>query len=169
MIENTTIYTIDNLKLFINESLKKSRVICYVSLAVVVVFGLLNILLEPSDWLFSVAMFAIAFISTIIILITPLFYIKKMKSMPTIKNIYHFYPDKVCITTYSNDMEVSKGEWQYNIVKKILEKKTLLLLYLNNNQAFLVDISNFANPNDKEIVKKYISMNNVSRETKETK
>lgn len=169
MIENTTVYTIDNLKLFIKESLKKSRLICYISLAIVVVFGALNIILDPKDWLFSVLMFAIALISTLVVLIVPKLYIKKVKSMPTIKNTYQFYPDKLNITTYSNDVEVSKAEWQYNVIKKVVEKDNLLLLYLNNNQALLVSVPSFKDANDKEIVKKYISMNNVSRETMENK
>lgn len=165
MIENTTVYTVDNLKTFIKESIKKSRLICFISLAVVIAFGALNIALDPSDWLFSVAMFAIVVISTLVVLLVPMFYIKKAKTMPTIKNTYQFYPDKLCITTYSNDIEVSKAEWQYTVVKKIIEKDKLLLLYLNNSQALLVDTEKFNDVNDKEIVKKYISAHIVSRET----
>lgn len=165
MIENTTTYTVDNLKVFIKESLRKSRLICFISLAVVIVFGVLNILLEPSDWLFSVIMFAITLVSTLVVLLVPMLYIKKVKSMPTIKNIYQFYPDKLCITSYSNNIEVNKSDWHYSIIKKVSEKGKLLLLYLNNNQALLVDIEAFSGENDKEIVKKYITTN-VSHETK---
>lgn len=165
MIENTTTYTLENLKQFIKESVKKSRIICYVSLAIVIAFGALNVALEPSDWVFSVAMFAIALISTLVVLLVPMIYIKKAKTMPTIKNVYQFYPDKVSITTFSNGNQVSKAEWQYNIIKKVVDLDNLLLLYLSNNQALLVDTKAFADANDKEIVKKYISTNNVPRET----
>lgn len=165
MIENTTEYTSDNLKKFINASLKKSRIICYISLAVVIVFGALNIILDPKDWVFSVAMFAIALVSTLVVLFVPVLYLKKAKTMPLIKNTYQFYPDKVNIITFSNNVEVTKAEWKYNIIKKIKELDNVLLLYLSNNQALIVDISKFADVNDKEILKKYISENTVSRET----
>ena len=98
----------------------------------------------------------------------PNIYVNKATVASKIKNRYQFWPEKLNIITFSNNEEISNVEWDYSIISKLVEHDNLLMLYLSNNQALIININNFKNPNDKEIVKRYIYNNNkiVSRETK---
>ena len=168
MIENITEYEKDNLKTFIYISLKRTRLLSIISSIIVLVFSIVYIILEPKDWIFSLILCVVAIISLILVLIMPNIYVNRATVAPKIKNVYKFWPEKLNIVTFSNDDEISNVEWGYSLISKIVEYKNLLLLYLNNKQALIININSFKNPNDKEIIKRYIYDNNkiVSRETK---
>jgi len=168
MIENVTEYEKEYLKTFISVSLKRIRMLCIISSIIVLAFSILYLFLEPKEWIFSLVLCTIVVVSLILVLIMPMLYAKKVSIAPRIRNVYQFWPEKLVITTFSNDEQLSMAEWDYSVITKIVEYKNLLLLYKSNNQAFIININNFKNPNDKEIAKRYIYNNNknVSRETK---
>lgn len=154
MIENKTEYTNDILKDYILFSTKKTRLITFISVAVIIVCSIIELIF--GEYLMAGIFFAVGlffFLSNFYIV---KFAVKKSVAMPKIKNHYEFLPDKLNIITYSNNEEVSKNTISLKAIFKVIENKDCLYLYLNKSQALIVKISNFNDKNDKELVKRYI-------------
>ena len=164
MIDNTTEYTNGILKDYILFTTKKTRKITFISVAVIIICSIIELIF--GEYLMAGVFFAVGlffFISNFYIVKLA---VKKSVAMPKIKNVYEFLPDKLNITTFSNNEEVSKNSIALKTIFKVVENKGCLYLYLNKSQALLVEIKNFKDINDKELVKRYIEDNKTIKTAK---
>ncbi|MBE5745716.1 MAG: hypothetical protein E7359_00290 [Clostridiales bacterium] len=156
MVENITEYTKEILKDYIVFTTKKTRLITFISVAVILICAVIELLFK--EYIMSGIFLALALFFFISNLNIVKFAVKKSTSMPQIKNIYEFYPDKLNITTYSNNQEISKNTLALTTIFKVEENNNCLYLYLNKSQALIVNVNNFKDVNDKEVVKRYIQI-----------
>lgn len=161
MIENITEYNNELLKEYIKFTTKKSRIVTFVSVAIILTCAIIELIF--GEYLMG-GVFAIV---GLFFLISNIFIVKvavkKSTTMPKIKNIYEFLPDTLNIVTFSNGQELGKNSISLKAILKVVENNNCLYLYLNKSQALLVDINNFKDVNDKELVKRYIE--NTKKQT----
>lgn len=154
MIENLTEYNENLLKQLIEYTTKKSRIITYITCLLLLSFAVL---------LFVIEMYVIGIVlllMSIFFLFANIFVIKKsfknIKKVPKFKYLYQFYPENLKIKICSMDEELETVILPYDVITKFVEYKDVMYLYINKNQVLLINICNFENLEDKEIMKRYI-------------
>lgn len=167
MIENTTKYSLNLLKDYITFTTKRSRIISYISSAIIIACAILELIF--GEYLLFGVFLGIGLFFLLFNLLMVKITLKKMVQMPQITNKYQFYPENLKITTYSNDNELETTTFSYVLISKFVEKQDVIYLYLNKTQALLVDLKQFANDDEKEIIKRYIQQNNPKLFANKTK
>ena len=158
MVENITVYESKILKDFVTFATKKSRLITYISCLVIVACAILEFVF--GEYILGGIFLGVGIMFFIFNLCLVQIALKRTLKMPKIKNHFKFMPDKLEITSYSNDVEMEASTIPYTAIIKIVENKDVMYMYINKTQALLVDISKFASNEDKEIAKRYIINNN---------
>ena len=158
MIENITDYNYNLLKNFVIFITKRTKITTLIASLVIIICAII-------EFIFAEYVMGTIFISVgIFFLITSLnmskIAVKKLKQMPKLKNKYEFFPENLRVTTYSSEEQLESATISYNMISKIVERENVCYLYLNKTQALIVDNSKFNNLEEKEIVKRYIQMNN---------
>lgn len=155
MVENITEYKLDLLKDFIKFSIRKNRIITLVCSCIILICALIELLFK--EWVmgsvFLLLGITFMFLGIFLVGIS----LKRAINMPNTKNEYKFLPDKVEITTFSNGKQVGNTTLPYTSIVKVVENNSNLYLYISNVQALIVNINNFKDKNDKELVKAYIN------------
>lgn len=153
MIENLTEYNENLLKCLIEFTTKKSRIVTYISCLLLLFFAVLLFVFEM--YVLGVVLLSMS----VFFLFTNMFVIKKLfnniKKVPKIKYLYQFYPENLKIKTFL-DEELETVILSYDVITKVVEYKENMYLYLNKNQILLINVCNFENFEDKEIIKRYI-------------
>jgi len=154
MIENITEYTLELLKQFIKYSIKRNRIVTFISSAVILLCALLMFLMN--DILFGAFFTVLGVIFLILAFFLMPISMRRATKMPNIINAYQFLPDHMIITTFSNGKNLGTSKISYTAITKIVENKNHMYLYLNRLQALVVDANLFKESTDKEVLKAYI-------------
>ena len=153
MIENLTEYNEHLLNHLIEFTTKKSRIVTYISCLLLLSFGVLLFVFEMYMLGIVLLLMSIFFLFTNIFVIKKTF--KNIKKVPKFKYLYQFYPENLKIKTFL-DEELETVILPYDVITKVVEYKENMYLYINKNQILLINVCNFENFEDKEIIKRYI-------------
>lgn len=165
MIENITIYNKDILKDFIKVSIKRNKIVTLVCSIIILVCAIIEVLL--GEYLMGGLFFCLgAFFFTISFCLVPIS-LKRSSKMPSVKNHYQFYPDKLVVSTSSNGNELGSSTINYNAIVKVVDNNQFIYLYINKVQALIVDVAKFNESSDKEVLLAYI--NNCKNEMNKEK